>query len=29
VLWPRLAAMLAIGGVLLALSVWRFRRHLG
>lgn len=29
VLWPRLAAMLAIGGVLLAFSVWRFRRHLG
>ena len=29
VLWPRLAAMLAIGAVLLALSVWRFRRHLG
>lgn len=29
VLWPRLAAMLAIGAVLLALSVWRFRRYLG
>lgn len=29
VLWPRLAAMLAIGGVLLTISVWRFRRHLG
>jgi ABC-2 type transport system permease protein len=29
VLWPRFAAMLAIGGVLLTLSVWRFRRHLG
>ena len=29
VLWPRLAAMLAIGAVLLAFSVWRFRRHLG
>ena len=29
VLWPQLAAMLAIGAVLLTLSVWRFRRHLG
>ena len=29
VLWPRLAAMLAIGAALLALSVWRFRRYLG
>lgn len=29
VLWPRLAAMLAIGAVLLALSVWRFRRYIG
>lgn len=29
VLWPRLAAMLAIGAVLLVLSVWRFRRCLG
>lgn len=29
VLWPRFVAMLAIGTVLLALSVWRFRRHLG
>ncbi|MFZ5594096.1 MAG: ABC transporter permease [Pseudomonadota bacterium] len=28
VLWPRLAAMLAIGAVLLALSVWGFRRRL-
>lgn len=29
VLWPRLVAMLAIGAVLLAFSVWRFRRRLG
>ena len=29
VLWPRLAAMLAIGAVLLTFSVWRFRRYLG
>ncbi len=29
VLWPRLAAMLAIGSVLLMLSMWRFRRHIG
>jgi len=28
VLWPRLAAMLAIGAALLALSAWRFRRRL-
>jgi ABC-2 type transport system permease protein len=28
VLWPRLAAMAAIGSVLLGLSVLRFRRHL-
>jgi ABC-2 type transport system permease protein len=29
VLWPQLAAMVAIGAALLAVSVWRFRRHLG
>lgn len=29
VLWPRLVAMLGIGGVLLGLSVRRFRRHPG
>jgi ABC-2 type transport system permease protein len=29
VLWPRLAAMVAIGAALLAVSVWRFRRCLG
>ncbi len=29
VLWPRLAAMVAIGVALLAVSVWRFRRCLG
>lgn len=29
VLWPRLAAMTAIGTTLLALSVWRFRRRIG
>ena len=28
VLWPRLAAMLAIATALLVLSLWRFRRHL-
>jgi len=29
VLWPRLAAMTAIGATLLAVSVWRFQRDLG
>lgn len=29
VLWPRLVAMVTIGAALLAVSVWRFRRHLG
>lgn len=29
VLWPWLAAMVAIDAALLAVSVWRFRRHLG
>lgn len=29
VLWPQLAAMMAIGATLLAVSLWRFRRQLG
>lgn len=29
VLWPQLAAMMAIGAILLGVSLWRFRRQLG